>query len=108
MRPLIDIKEVAERLGKPVATLRQWRHRGYGPPSMKVGGSVRYPLDELDAWLAALPVAGNPARKSNPEAVAYFIDQAVAQGFPRYITDPAILAELANDLRPVKPLPEPG
>ena len=35
-------REVAERLGLSVATLRAWRHRGKGPRYLRLGRSVRY------------------------------------------------------------------
>lgn len=42
-------REVAERLGLSVATLRAWRHRGKGPRFLRLGRSVRYlPLDVDD------------------------------------------------------------
>ncbi len=34
-------------------TLPAWRHRGEGPPYIKVGSLVRYPDDLLRAWLAS-------------------------------------------------------
>ncbi|MBY0567449.1 MAG: hypothetical protein K2P70_09065 [Hyphomonadaceae bacterium] len=34
-----------------VGTLSNWRSTGIGPPFMKVGRSVRYRLDRLNAWL---------------------------------------------------------
>jgi hypothetical protein len=44
---------VAQRLTVQLATLADWRFRGVGPPFVKVGKLVRYPLDALDAWIAA-------------------------------------------------------
>lgn len=44
-------REVADLLRKPEGTLRQWRHRKYGPPSTKVGLNVRYNRKLLDKWL---------------------------------------------------------
>jgi hypothetical protein len=31
-------------------TLANWRSLGKGPPYIKLGGRVRYPLDALAAW----------------------------------------------------------
>lgn len=47
--------EVNERTGIPVGTLRNWRYLHKGPPFRSTGkrGSVRYPEDELEAWLSA-------------------------------------------------------
>jgi predicted DNA-binding transcriptional regulator AlpA len=51
---LLPPKEVSERLGGvPVATLYLWRHRGDGPPAMKIGRHLRYDADELEAWIEA-------------------------------------------------------
>jgi predicted DNA-binding transcriptional regulator AlpA len=42
-------REVADMLGLSVATLRAWRHRGWGPRFLRLGRSVRYlPSDVAD------------------------------------------------------------
>jgi excisionase family DNA binding protein len=48
---LLTVKELAEYLGVPVATLYQWRHRGEGPPGFKVGRHVRYRRTDIEAWI---------------------------------------------------------
>jgi predicted DNA-binding transcriptional regulator AlpA len=50
---LITSDEAALLLGVPVATLRTWRsrRRGYGPRAVQVGGSIRYRLADLLAWI---------------------------------------------------------
>jgi hypothetical protein len=48
---LLTIKEAAEFLRTPVATLRCWRHLGIGPQGFKVGRRVFYWLSDLRAWL---------------------------------------------------------
>jgi excisionase family DNA binding protein len=51
---LLPPKEVSERLGGvPVATLYLWRHRGDGPPAIKIGRHLRYDEDDLEAWIEA-------------------------------------------------------
>ena len=35
----------------PVPTLRHYRHRNIGPPSVKIGRRVLYRLDDLHHWL---------------------------------------------------------
>jgi predicted DNA-binding transcriptional regulator AlpA len=52
---LLTSDEAALVLGIPVATLRTWRsrRRGYGPRAVQVGGSIRYRLDDLLAWIEA-------------------------------------------------------
>jgi predicted DNA-binding transcriptional regulator AlpA len=50
---LWSVAETADFLGIPVATLYQWRYRGYGPPGRRVGRYVRYDPREVRAWFAA-------------------------------------------------------
>lgn len=50
---LLTIKEVAEYLGIPIATLYQWRYRGEGPDGFRVGRHVRYRWSEIEAWIEA-------------------------------------------------------
>lgn len=44
--------EVAEYLRRPEGTIRQWRHRSYGPPGFRVGGVVMYWRSGVLRWLA--------------------------------------------------------
>ena len=48
---LLTMKEVANVVRVPVATLRYWRHVGSGPRSFRVGRSVRYWRTEVLHWL---------------------------------------------------------
>jgi hypothetical protein len=43
-------EQLAERLGKPVGTLKRWRRTRTGPPFMHVGRDVRYRLTDVEAW----------------------------------------------------------
>ncbi|GAA1293304.1 hypothetical protein Psi02_43400 [Planotetraspora silvatica] len=43
-------EEVAAFLGIPKATLYQWRHRGIGPRSARVGRHLRYLEADVLAW----------------------------------------------------------
>lgn len=49
---LLSTDQLAVWLLKPPGTLRQWRHKGYGPAGFRVGGSVRYRRSEVERWLA--------------------------------------------------------
>lgn len=49
---LRTIKEVAEILRTPQATLRYWRYGGKGPQSFKIGRRVFYWRSEVYRWLA--------------------------------------------------------
>jgi excisionase family DNA binding protein len=51
VEPLWGPEEVSEYLGVPVATLYQWRHRGYGPVSARIGKHLRYDPDDVRAWV---------------------------------------------------------
>jgi hypothetical protein len=46
----LTTEEVAARYRKPVATIRYWRHTGYGPKGVKVGTTVLYPRAEIDRF----------------------------------------------------------
>jgi excisionase family DNA binding protein len=48
---LMSIKEVADIVRVPEATLRYWRHLGAGPHSFRIGRSVRYWRSEVLQWL---------------------------------------------------------
>jgi predicted DNA-binding transcriptional regulator AlpA len=49
-------REVANRLGLSVATLRAWRFRGKGPRYLRLGRSVRYLPSDIDAFVRASAV----------------------------------------------------
>jgi hypothetical protein len=46
----LTLTEVAERYRKTPATIRYWRHTGYGPKGVRVGTTVLYPQDEIDKF----------------------------------------------------------
>lgn len=39
-------------LGVSVQTLCQWRHRGEGPPCVRLGKHLRFDPDRVRAWVA--------------------------------------------------------
>ena len=43
-------REVAAFLGLSAGTLCVWRCQGKGPSYYKVGSTVRYEMDDLEAW----------------------------------------------------------
>jgi Helix-turn-helix domain len=51
-RKYLTADEVAQRYrgAVSVGTLRNWRAMRVGPPFVKIGRAVLYPVDELDAW----------------------------------------------------------
>jgi hypothetical protein len=48
---LLTEQDVAEVLGKPPRTSRQWRYLGTGPRYIKVGLSVRYRPRDVERWI---------------------------------------------------------
>jgi|SRR3989338_8717449 len=48
----LTTEEVAERYRGEVSigTLENWRAQRIGPPFVKIGKAVLYPIEELDAW----------------------------------------------------------
>ena len=51
---LWTVQDVAEYLGVPVATLYDWRCKGYGPKGKRVGRYLRYEEDTVRDWFAHL------------------------------------------------------
>jgi Helix-turn-helix domain len=49
----MSTEEVAEVLGRPPRTLRQWRYLNQGPRYLKVGATVRYRARDVEDWLRA-------------------------------------------------------
>lgn len=45
-----DQQDLAERWGIPVRTLAAWRYQGKGPAYLKIGGAVRYRLEDVEAY----------------------------------------------------------
>ena len=57
--PVFEARDAAFILGISVDLLEKWRQRGYGPAYLQyggLGGPVRYPLSELNAFKAACRV----------------------------------------------------
>ncbi len=50
--------EAASLLGISVATMRRWRLLGRGPRFRKLGGSVRYFREDIEAFIASAPSGG--------------------------------------------------
>ena len=51
--PLLDSLDTARFLNlKTPGTLANWRTRGQGPAYIKVGGSIRYRMEDLERWLS--------------------------------------------------------
>lgn len=48
---LMSTQQLAELLGVPPTTLRQWRHKNTGPRGIRVGKHVRYRPSDVEEWL---------------------------------------------------------
>lgn len=51
---LLRTEELADLLRTAPATVRYWRHVGYGPPGVKVGRRVLYRRSDVTGFLDAL------------------------------------------------------
>jgi excisionase family DNA binding protein len=56
---LLSPSEVSRYLGVPLGTLANWRYRGRGPASLRVGRHVRYRPQDIAAWVEE-QLADNP------------------------------------------------
>jgi phage terminase Nu1 subunit (DNA packaging protein) len=54
-------KELAVILNVSIRTLQDWRQRGCGPSYLKLNKSVRYPSDNVDAFVAKALVSSTSA-----------------------------------------------
>ena len=51
MKEIDNVDGLAEYLGTTPAGVYSMRHRGEGPPSIKIGGRIRFRKDAVDEWL---------------------------------------------------------
>lgn len=49
----LSLQEVAQKLGVTEKALYHWRYGGVGPPSYRIGGRIKYRIDELEEWIKA-------------------------------------------------------
>lgn len=49
--PLLSLEDVSEWLGVSPRTLYNWRHRGGGPPALRIGRHLRYRREDVQAWV---------------------------------------------------------
>ena len=52
MRKLINEKGLSEITGQALQTLRNARHERRGFPYIRLGGSIRYDLEDVEKYLA--------------------------------------------------------
>ena len=51
MTKYLSTKELSEYLGLSIPTLQRWRLTGQGIPFSKLGGAVRYDIQDVNAWV---------------------------------------------------------
>ncbi len=51
LEPLLTVKEVADYLEVPVATIYVWRYRREGPPGFRVGRHLRFRWCDVENWI---------------------------------------------------------
>ena len=47
----VNEKALAKEMNLSVQTLRNWRHKGKGPPYIKIGRAVRYNIKDIEKYL---------------------------------------------------------
>jgi len=48
--PLWTVHELSKYLKIPVGTIYQWRHRGEGPPALRLGNHLRFDPGAVQRW----------------------------------------------------------
>jgi excisionase family DNA binding protein len=61
-RHLMSCKAAAKYLGLKFSTLEIWRSNGKNLPFYKIGGCVRYAIEDLDAYLSGITVKPKPLK----------------------------------------------
>lgn len=69
MKPLITLKETAERIGIAEGTLRMWRVQGKGPEGFVPGGRrVMFRPEVVEQWLAEQEAATSSNSSARQDA----------------------------------------
>lgn len=55
---LVPELALATRYGKSIRALQRWRAKGYGPTFMRIGGSIFYRMDDIEAFEARMRQGG--------------------------------------------------
>jgi hypothetical protein len=64
----LTVAQVAERYHKTAATIRYWKHIGYGPTGVKVGTTVLYAREDVEAFDAQLKAQAQADRNARQPA----------------------------------------
>jgi predicted DNA-binding transcriptional regulator AlpA len=57
-RRFLNETELSELTGIATRTLQRWRLENRGPRFRKLGGAVRYEMNDVNDWVAACPSGG--------------------------------------------------
>ena len=52
MAKRLTVKDLAERLGVATVTVRRWIYAGEAPPHIRIGRTIRFRLEDIEAWEA--------------------------------------------------------
>lgn len=55
---LVPESALAARYGKTIRALQRWRAKGYGPTYMRIGGSIFYLHEDIEAFEARMRQGG--------------------------------------------------
>lgn len=55
---LVPESALAARYGKTVRALQRWRSKGYGPTYMRIGGSIFYRMEDIEAFESRMRQGG--------------------------------------------------
>ena len=59
---LMNEQAVAKQLNCQIKTMQAWRHRGGGPPFVRVGRLIRYSPDSVQKWIESRTVQSTSDR----------------------------------------------
>jgi excisionase family DNA binding protein len=51
--PLWTVQDLSRYLQIPVGTIYQWRHRGEGPPALRLGNHLRWEPSVVHRWASS-------------------------------------------------------
>ena len=60
---LLNEKQLVSKLNISVASARRWRLLRQGPKFLKIGASIRYRPEDVEAWLDSRPTGGEAANE---------------------------------------------
>lgn len=55
---LVPELALATRYGKSIRAVQRWRAKGYGPTFMRIGGSIFYRMEDIEAFEARMRQGG--------------------------------------------------